>query len=145
MLGGGKIDGKGGCLKGKRGQREKGVKKKNNGDGDPLRKKRGNFEGKSWMEKGERFEKGGPRGKVKVGRWKDFFLQGKLRNTTGSSSHLSIKLALLHPKLTAAWPAAISARLVIPFASLSAISNTSNSLSKVLVIFPSWKGWGKKG
>ena len=35
------------------------------------------------------------------------------------------------------WPA-ISARLVVPFASLSAISSTFNSLSKVLFIFPSW-------
>ena len=59
MLGGGKIDGKGGCLKGKRGQREKGVKKKNNGDGGPLRKKRRNFEGKSWMERVRDLRKGG--------------------------------------------------------------------------------------
>ena len=69
------------------------LRKGGRGKGKCWEVERGNFEGKSWMEKGERFEKGGPRGKVKVERWKDFFLQGKLRNTTGSSSH---------PKLAAA-------------------------------------------
>ena len=63
---------KGWMFEGKERTKRERRQKKNNGDGDPLRKKRGNFEGKSWMEKGERFEKGGPRGKVKVGRWKDF-------------------------------------------------------------------------
>ena len=85
---------KGWMFEGKeRTKRERRQKKNQRGRG-PVAKKNGNFEGKSWMEKGERFEKGGPGGKVKVGRWKNFFLQGKLRNTTGSSSRLSIKFAL---------------------------------------------------
>ena len=94
------FNGKGGCLKGRRGQRkdEKASKNFSTGTGARWEKKgeilkekvgwkrvgdlrkggsgerRGNFKGKSWMEKGGRFEKGGSGGKVKRGRWIFCFL-----------------------------------------------------------------------
>ena len=56
------------------------------GDGDPLGKNKKN-KGKSWMEKGARFEKGGPGGKI--GRWKDGWKKWMVKGKEKVSKYFS--------------------------------------------------------